>query len=101
MALAEGWHKRLRKVLQRMHPAKIAVLLEHLGATQRPGACGSCHPYHGDRRCRLLRFFGPRYRVPDMTLNFHPIHLLAGFWHDLQHQFQNNDVKCQSVSIDP
>jgi hypothetical protein len=36
-----------------------------------------------------------------MTLNFHPIHLLAGFWHDLQHQFQNNDVKCQSVSIDP
>jgi Mg/Co/Ni transporter MgtE len=28
MALAEGRHKRVRKMLQRMHPAKIAALLD-------------------------------------------------------------------------
>lgn len=34
-ALAEGRNKRLRKLLHRMHPAKIAALLERLSPAQR------------------------------------------------------------------
>ncbi len=34
-ALDEGRNKRVRKLVQRMHPAKIAALLERLGAEQR------------------------------------------------------------------
>ena len=34
-ALADGRNKRVRKLLHRMHPAKIAALLERLDATQR------------------------------------------------------------------
>ncbi len=35
LALAEGRNKRVRKLLQRMHPAKTAALLEGLDAMQR------------------------------------------------------------------
>ena len=35
MALAEGRNKRVRKLAQRMHPAKIAALLERLSPAQR------------------------------------------------------------------
>ncbi|WP_297360917.1 magnesium transporter [Thauera sp.] len=34
-ALADSRNKRVRKLLQRLHPAKIAALLEHLEPTQR------------------------------------------------------------------
>ena len=34
-ALAEGRNKRVRKLLHRMHPAKIAALLERLSPAQR------------------------------------------------------------------
>ena len=34
-ALGEGRNKRVRKLLQRLHPAKTAALLEHLSPRQR------------------------------------------------------------------
>ncbi|MDH5340296.1 MAG: magnesium transporter, partial [Rubrivivax sp.] len=34
-ALSEGRHKRVRKLMQRMHPAKVAALLESLAPEQR------------------------------------------------------------------
>ena len=38
-ALADGRNKRVRKLLQRLHPAKIAALLERLEPAQRLALC--------------------------------------------------------------
>ena len=50
-ALADGKNKRVRKLLARMHPGKIAALLERLDSAQRLALWQQINPDLEERTC--------------------------------------------------